>query len=1215
MKLRILSWNVRGLNNPRKREIVKNMLRDWRCDVVCLQETKLDHLDQRLIRSIWSNPYAGWEFVNAVNTAGGILLLWDKRVLDKIDSCIGEFSVSCSWKGVEDGFEWTCTGVYGPTVETSRSSFWAELVDIRQRWNSPWCILGDFNVVRYPNEKLGGRNFSPGMLAFSDFIENSQLVDLPLVGGTYTWSSGSDPPSMSRIDRALVSPDWEEQFPDVMQKLLPRPISDHHPILVEAGGMLRGKCSFKFENMWLKHEGFVERVQQWWNSYTFSGTPSYVLACKLKALKWDLKRWNREEFGDLSSNKSRLQADLLGLDVKEGSDGLTPDEKLQRETIKAELIRLAHLAETSWRQKSRVLWLKEGDNNTKFFHGMANSHRRSNYIEKLEEEGVVYDEDQAIKDHVVQFYQSLYHENEEWRPKVDGLPLDPIRAGDQEWLERKFDKEEVVQVLHSVQGDKAPGPDGFTMGFFQKCWRVVEVDVMSVFEEFHEYCVFEKSLNATFLALIPKKRNASHIRDFRPISLIGCIYKLLAKVLTNRLKTVLENIISETQNAFIGGRQILDSVLVANESLDSRIKSGIPGLIYKLDIEKAYDHVNWECLLYILERMGFGGKWCRWIKACISSIRFSVLVNGSPTGFFSSSRGLRQGDPLSPLLFLLVMEVLSRMLRKVEFGGFISGFTIGSEVSISHLLFADDSILFCDADPQQLMYIRLVLTFFEAVTGLRVNMRKSELVPVGDVPNLSTLADIMHCRIASLPMIYLGMPLGSSFKSKDIWNSIVEKMERRLAGWKSLYLSKGGRLTLLKSTLSSLPTYYLSLFTIPVSVANRIEKIQRNFLWGGQGELANPHLVNWDTVCSPINYGGLGVRKIVTFNKALLGKWLWQFGMEETHLWRRVIATKYGVSEGGWSTKKIRGAHGCGLWRSISSNWADFVSFLEYEVGVGDRIRFWFDRWCGDCPLKDAFPDLFVCTTNRNATVASLLLQSTSGSRNSWNITFIRNFNDWEVARVASFFECLYSHDSFRNGADCLRWRLKGDGVFDIKSFYSALRGSQPVSFPWKAIWGVRVPRRVAFFTWSAVWGRILTTDNLMRRGYHLAGRCYMCCCEGETICHLLLHCLRVMGLWSYVFRSFGFIWVMPKDLTDLLVGWHNWLGKSHSRIWNLIPSCLFWTIWRERNRRVFEAVECTDSQLLEFFSISLFDWATVWGYTHSNTVISFLNSLHFPHS
>jgi hypothetical protein len=536
-------------------------------------------------------------------------------------------------------------------------------------------------------------------------------------------------------------------------------------------------------------------------------------------------------------------------------------------------------------------------------------------------------------------------------------------------------------------------------------------------------------------------------------------------------------------------------------------------------------------------------------------------------------------------------------------------------VSISHLLFADDSILFCDADPQQLMYIRLVLTFFEAVTGLRVNMRKSELVSVGDVPNLSTLADIMQCRIASLPMTYLGMPLGSSFKSKDIWNPILEKMERRLAGWKSLYLSKGGRLTLLKSTLSSLPTYYLSLFTIPVSVANRIEKIQRNFLWGGKGEVVSPHLVNWDTVCSPVAYGGLGVRKLVPFNKALLGKWLWRFGMEESCLWRRAIATKYGVNEGGWSTKKIRDAHGCGLWRSINSNWAVFASFLDYEVGVGDQISFWFDRWCGDRPLKDVFPDLFVCAPNRHATVASHFLQSDPGAQIIWNITFVRNFNDWEVERVASFFECLHSHDSFRHGVDCLRWRLKGDGVFDIRSFYSALRDAPPVTFPWKAIWGVRVPKRVAFFTWSAMWGRILSADNLMRRGFHLAGRCYMCQSEGETIRHLLLHCPTAMELWSYVFRSFGILWVMPKDLSDLLFGWYNGLGKVHSRIWNLIPACLFWTLWRERNRRAFEDEECTVSQLLDFFSNSLFDWATVWGYTDSTTIISFLHSLHLSHS
>ena len=178
--------------------------------------------------------------------------------------------------------------LYRNTGETQWGAFWDELLGVRQRWTGPWCILGDFNVVCFPSERLVCCWFSPSMLAFSDFIGTSHLVDLPLEGGTYTWSSGLEHPSMSHIDRVLVSTDWEEHFPDVLQKLLPRPISDHHPILVEAGGMSQGKSFFKFENMWLKHKGFVDKVQEWWNGYNFNGTPSYILARKLKALKWDL---------------------------------------------------------------------------------------------------------------------------------------------------------------------------------------------------------------------------------------------------------------------------------------------------------------------------------------------------------------------------------------------------------------------------------------------------------------------------------------------------------------------------------------------------------------------------------------------------------------------------------------------------------------------------------------------------------------------------------------------------------------------------------------------------------------------------------------------------------------------------------------------------------------------------------------------------------------
>ncbi|KAL5557179.1 hypothetical protein UlMin_039415 [Ulmus minor] len=346
--------------------------------------------------------------------------------------------------------------------------------------------------------------------------------------------------------------------------------------------------------------------------------------------------------------------------------------------------------------------------------------------------------------------------------------------------------------------------------------------MVKIFEEFHRNGKVCGNMNHTFLCLIPKKMDVQQVKDFRPISLVSGVYKILAKLLANRLREVLEETISMAQG-------------------------------------KAYDHVNWDFLDLMLEKKGFGARWRTWMRGCISSANFSIMINGKPRGRFGASRGLRQGDPLSPFLFILVADILGRMMDKAVSIGEVKGFKVGrEEVVVSHLQFADDTLFLLDPD--------------QTVVG---------------------------CEKSSWPMKYLGLPLGGNPNSTEFWNPVVEKVGKRLDGWKKSVLSKGGRLTMIQSVLSSIPIYFMSLFKLPNGVAALFEKMMRQFLWdkevGGKGK----SLVDWKLVCSPKESGGLGIGNLLIRNKALLGKWLWRFPLEQHTLWAAVIRSKYGLNQEG----------------------------------------------------------------------------------------------------------------------------------------------------------------------------------------------------------------------------------------------------------------------------------------------------------------------------
>jgi hypothetical protein len=470
--------------------------------------------------------------------------MWDTRVVAKTDDAIGHYSVYCKFQNVLDKWEWAFLGVYGPQSNRERLLMWEELAGVAGWWGTPWCLGGDFNVVRFPTERLGAELFTPGMHDFSDFISSCGLMDISLEGGSFAWSNNRDSAAMSRLDRFLYSADWEDFYPNITQRRLPRLLSDHSPILLECGEFVRGRRPFRFENMWLKAEGFVDQVKGWWESYQFSGTLNFILAHKLKALKSDLKKWNEEVFGNVGQHKHNLMRELNEFDLLAEGRQLTAEERLGRTKLATDLEKAILLDEISWRQKSRALWLREGDKNTIFFHRLANSHRRNNSISSLLIEGELSTDLEVISNCITQFYTNLFLEGEGWLPLLDGLEFSNISSVDAVWLDRPFDEEEVLGVLLGFNGDKALGPDGFPVAFFQSCWSFLKGDIMALLRHFHKLGSFERSLNATFVALLPKKVGAITVKDFRPISLVGGVYKILAKLLANRLKHVLPQIIS-----------------------------------------------------------------------------------------------------------------------------------------------------------------------------------------------------------------------------------------------------------------------------------------------------------------------------------------------------------------------------------------------------------------------------------------------------------------------------------------------------------------------------------------------------------------------------------------------------------------------------------------------------------------------------------------------
>ncbi|GJV84265.1 RNA-directed DNA polymerase, eukaryota [Tanacetum coccineum] len=850
-------------------------------------------------------------------------------------------------------------------------------------------------------------------------------------------------------------------------------------------------------------------------------------------------------------------------------------------------------------QKSKIKWAIEGDENSKFFHGIINKKRSQLSIRGVFVEGTWCTDPSIVKEAFKNHFEVRFQQPCHDRLKLNAPFHNRLSSDQVDELDRAVSRDEIRRAVWNCGENKSPGPDGYTFEFFRKYWSLVGADFCDAVDYFFKSGTFPRGCNSSFIALIPKVNDAKFVNDFRPISLIGCVYKVITKVLANRLATVISDLVSETQSAFVANRQILDGPFILNEMLNWCKRKKKQAMFFKVDFAKAYDSVRWDYLLDILQAFGFGPNWCRWIRGTFTSSMASILVNGSPTSEFPFCCGLKQGDPLAPYLFILIMESLHISFSRVVDDGLFKGFQLHGSVNISHLFYADDAMFIGEWSEQNLHNIVKVLNCFHLASGLKINIAKSQVLGVGVSQNVVVqAANRIGCAVLNTPFRYLGVTVGECMSRKSAWVGLVNKLQARLSKWKVKTLSIGGRLTLLKSVLGASPIYYMSIFKVPKGVLKTMESIRSKFFNGVDSSDRKISWVAWDNVLASKLNGGLGVSSFFALNRALLLKWVWRFISGDGSLWCKVIQAIYGSKFDLHVTDQP--SIWCSILREVKSlkdSGFDFSSHCKKRIGDGSCTSFWYDIWLADAPLCVQFPRLFALELDKEIVVANKMGAS------SVSASFRRDVRDGAERQQWDDLSSIMNSVVLSSSKDRWTCDLSGDGEFKVKVIRNFIDDLFLPSSDVATRWVKFIPIKVNVFSWRARRDRLPTRVNLSRRGVLLDSHlCPLCNAAMEDVQHVFFRCDVARVVLRKICRWWDLDWQEICSFSD----WDAWFlsFRLSSRLKSILEGVFYvawWRIWRLRNQLVFDASPPNRSTIFD----DIVSWSFLWCSSRCNRVFS----------
>ncbi|XP_028555639.1 uncharacterized protein LOC114580910 [Dendrobium catenatum] len=667
--------------------------------------------------------------------------------------------------------------IYAANNVCDRNILWNQLRNLIPDPSMAWVIMGDFNCYRSVDEKSGGHHTHNSQLGeLNKVIFDCGLLDLASVGLFYTWyNQRLDSPIHIKLDRMLTNNALLERFPDAFYKILPTHNSDHSPLILAVSKCDKNPSRFMFKNFWINMDGFWEMVLDAFDRhYNCSSIAAFyrslqILKNSLKSKIWTSSCYLLDTMDNIKINQQKYIADLqqdplnmhLNFLYKQSCDNLNSLSK----------------AWSSWLyQRAKTKWLRNGKNDLGFLYAHIRSRKNLNVIKEITTSEGKFDNKAGIAEAIIKHFKEIFNSPRPVNENVFSIPVGNIIPSNMiESLTLPFTDLDIKNAVFNGSSCSAPGPDGYTFDFYKKAWHIIGHKLCNAIKSFFTTCQLPKGVKTSAVTLIPKKPHASNINDYRPISLCNVFYKIIAKLLANRLKSVLPLIIHESQAGFIHNRCTTDNILLASEVLrEFNFNRNL--FCAKLDIKKAFDTVSQKFLINRMRQKGFPDMFINWVNCCIANVHFSICLNGSLEWFFNSSSGLRQGCPLSPLLFCIVMDALSCSLTSNFVGNNSPVFNINGK-NFNHLMYADDLLVFGMAKAQNATNLMNILTDFADSSGLSINPTKSSIIFSNNTFDTEQFCSIMGIIQRSSFLTYLGITI-----SPERLNAYHFQINQRITG-------------------------------------------------------------------------------------------------------------------------------------------------------------------------------------------------------------------------------------------------------------------------------------------------------------------------------------------------------------------------------------------------------------------------------------------------